>query len=649
MSVVRHPILACVIVTFCFALVPNAQAAVALDSTAASLAWAICWGGQGHENAMASAVDSDGNTFVAGTTTSSDLPVPNGFDTTQNGSTDDFVAKFTPDGQLAWATYLGGTRPDSWIRVAVDGQGNVVVAGETRSTDFPTLNAFQSALDGGQDAYVAKFTADGDLLWSTFLGGDGWDYARGLAIDGSGTIIISGASGSTNFPGRDEPISTHGAYDGLVAKLSSDGDLVWSALIGGSDYEMLEFVWVDRSGFILASGYTRSSDFTPVHGFQKTFGGGSDPDFQVDGLVVRLNPAGHVMWSSYFGGSGNEFVMDSRLDPAGNLYIAGVSDSPDLPGVDPAVSTYGGGVGVDNAGDAFAAKITRQGRLIWTTYLGGAGNEQINSIALLPNGNLLVAGETDSQEWPEPRTYASELDAFAATIARDGAPMWVRLFEGAGNDSATRALADDVGNVYLAGTTEGKGFPICEGPPSTYGGGTNLFVMKVSSSGDVIWSSITGGTGDEYCGPVVRDGRGSLIVVGRTLSEDFPWTASFLGGSGGGSDVVVMKVDDPDSLPIAYGTTASPRPNGAPTFTFKMQPGIVKPRICFSTSPDFSAEVKARFVPLKRTATSWKPGNGRWKALQRFAGEGTLYWRIEGKNWEGRIVYSQTLEAIPAP
>jgi len=658
MNIARYFIVASVALVFCFALVANAGAAVTLDSTAPTLAWVDCWGGYYTENRPVIVVDDGGNVYVAGVTQSHDLTVVDGYDMTyhdvgENAAYgDDFVAKLTPDGQMAWSTFFGGSGREGRVQIAIDSGGNLLLAGTTTSADFPMLHASQSAIGGGQDIYIAEFTTGGALLRSTLLGGSGNDSPSCLAVDKSGAIFIAGYSSSSNFPGRSRTLSSAGGDDGLVAKLTSDGKLIWSALLGGSADEGISSLLVSPLGSVTVAGYAQSDDFHTVHGFQPTFGGGIFEGMGGgDSFVARLNPAGHVVWSSYYGGNGNDTIYDVRLDGSDNLYIAGESNSSDLPGVDPAKASYGGGVSWPEGGDGFVAKITKQGKLLWTTYLGGAYDDGIYSFGFLPSGDLFAAGYSYSQDWPSPGANAGgpgSSDIMAAEITPDGSPVWIKLIGGTGDDDALSVMVDDVGNVYVVGRAHKDGFPVFGAFPPTSGKFYAVALMRLTSSGDIVWSSLLGGL-DQQPRALAFDGRGSLVVAGLTGSVDFPATNSWRTNPGYYSDVFIFKVDNSDSLPLSYGTTPASSANGAPTFTFKMQPGIVKPRIRFSTSPDFSGTGKIKSAPLKRTATSWKPSKGQWRVLQRFAGEGSLYWRIEGKSREGRTVYSETLSVTPAP
>jgi len=242
-----------------------------------SLLWSSYLGGTASEGANRVAVQS-GNAYIIGSTTSSDFPTTGGFDTSLGGLKDAFVAKVTGGGSLAWSSYLGGSGLDDGYGIAVDGLGDVFVTGETASSDFPAAGGFQTIYGGGTaDGFVARINSAGSLLWSSYLGGSGYDYGDSIAVDGSGDAYVTGETGSTNFPtsgGFDTSLG--GTQDAFVAKVSAAGALVWSSYLGGSAGDVGWGIAVDGSGDLLVTGYTTSTNFPVSGGFDTTHGGYAD-------------------------------------------------------------------------------------------------------------------------------------------------------------------------------------------------------------------------------------------------------------------------------------------------------------------------------------------------------------------------------------
>jgi uncharacterized protein (TIGR03382 family) len=198
-------------------------------NTGGSLAWSSFLGGSDSEVGRDVAVDGSGNVYVTGVTESADFPTPGGFDATRGGPQDAFVTKVNANGQsLAWSSYLGGLGTDEGYGIAVDGSGNVYVTGRTSSTDFPTPGGFDTTFGGNNyyDAFVTKVNANGQsLAWSSYLGGSARDEGRGIAVDGSGNVYVTGVTESTDFPatGGFDTTFGGGTSDAFVVKIAGGG------------------------------------------------------------------------------------------------------------------------------------------------------------------------------------------------------------------------------------------------------------------------------------------------------------------------------------------------------------------------------------------------------------------------------------------
>jgi hypothetical protein len=170
-------------------------------------------GGSSGDVGSGVASDEGGNTYVTGWTQSSDFPTPKGYDTTYNGGDDAFVSRFSASGHLLWSTYLGGGNLDrAYELIMADRPRGIYVIGRTQSGDFPTMDAYDPSHNGSDDVFISRYGPSGSLLWSTYLGGSDWDEGSGIAADGSGDIYATGFTYSTDFP-------TPGGYD-----ITLDGD-----------------------------------------------------------------------------------------------------------------------------------------------------------------------------------------------------------------------------------------------------------------------------------------------------------------------------------------------------------------------------------------------------------------------------------------
>ena len=234
-------------------------------------------GGSGSEYYSSITVDGDGNALVTGSTSSSDFPLLNAFQPSNSGETDVFVTKIASDGTVVYSTYLGGSGYEYDSSITVDGDGNALVTGSTSSSDFPLLNAFQPSFGGEKDVFVTKIASDGTVVYSTYLGGSGYEYGYSITVDGDGNALVTGLTYSSDFPllNAFQP-SISGEEDVFVTKIASDGTVVYSTYLGGSGSEYGLSITVDGDGNALVTGLTYSSDFPLLNAFQPSNSGGAD-------------------------------------------------------------------------------------------------------------------------------------------------------------------------------------------------------------------------------------------------------------------------------------------------------------------------------------------------------------------------------------
>jgi hypothetical protein len=313
-----------------------------LSPDGASLVYSTYWGGSLDDVGTGIAVDSNGNAYLSGYTESSGFPVSSGaFQSTYGGGAHNgFVVKFSPGGaQLGYSTLLGGSRDDYIYAIAVDSAGDAYVTGSTNSTNFPTLNAFQPNFSGGQcggntfpcfDAFAAKLNPAGSaLLFSTYLGGTGSDYGKAIALDRSANAYITGYTTSKNFPTTSGAFEQAfgGAYDVFVTKLNSSGStLGYSTYLGGSGTQVAYGIAVDSNGSAYTTGYNYGGNFPTANPVQAQNAG------YYDAFVSVLDPTGSfLIFSTYLGGTQDDFGSGIALDPSGNVYVAGATFSTDFP------------------------------------------------------------------------------------------------------------------------------------------------------------------------------------------------------------------------------------------------------------------------------------------------------------------------------
>ena len=291
-------------------------------------------GGSGADTANGIAVDTSGNSYVVGDTTSMNFPAT-GFQTANHGSQDAFVAKLSSNGeQLLFGTYLGGAGNDHGGAVAVDSSGSVYVTGNTWSSNFPVENAFQSTIAGPCSAYIARLSSSGNsLMFSTYLGGSGCtmsypETGQGIALDAQGDAYVAGVTSSGDFPllNAVQP-QLLGSTDAFVTKVNSSGSLLFSTFMGGSGVDVGNAIALDASGAVYVAGYTYSSDFPVTTGAVQTANAGS-----CDAFLFKLSPTGDtLLYATYLGGSGNDTASGVAVDASGNVYFGGWTLSSNFP------------------------------------------------------------------------------------------------------------------------------------------------------------------------------------------------------------------------------------------------------------------------------------------------------------------------------
>ncbi len=419
-----------------------------------SLVWATYLGGMGDDRAFGIALDAAGEVVVTGWTQSVNFPVASAYQSSLRADSgqDAFVAKINAAGNaLVFSTYLGGSGWDTASAVALDSQGNVYIAGDTQSHDFPVLAPLQALNQGQQNAFVAEFSATGSLEWATYLGGNSLDHAAGVAVDTGGNVYVAGSTWSTAFPVKNAYQATnHGGQDAFVAKIAAGGgSLVFSTYLGGSGsanspVEGAVGVGVDASGDVYVGGTTNSMDFPVAQPLQGAHAYGTDL------FLTEFNPQGSaLLYSTYLGGSSYDYAHAFLLDAGGNAYIAGQTLSTDLPMVNPYQAAPAGML------DGFVIKMNPTGTAMTTaTYLGGALNDVVNALGVDHWGDLYLAGQTASSNFPGAVLLGGAtglVNAFVSSIAGPGdhTAFLDRLYQGFFNRAP-----DPSGEAYWAGTID---------------------------------------------------------------------------------------------------------------------------------------------------------------------------------------------------
>ncbi len=490
-------------------------------------------GGSGGDNGLGIAVDSSGNVYVTGSTNSTNFPTMSPHQSANGegvGGTA-FVTKFNASGSaLVYSTYLGGSNgSDVGNGIAVDSSGNVYVTGRTTSTNFPTVNQFQFTNGGGVKgtAFVTKLDASGSFLaYSTYLGGTGGDAGNGIAVDSSGNAYVTGSTGSVDFPTMNPFQLRNGeataGSTAFVTKFNASGSaLVYSTYLGGTYMagaltagDTGYGIAVDSGGNAYVTGNTRSQGFPTMNPFQSYNKGGNGNAF-----VTEFNPTGSALvYSTYLGGSGGDSGLGIAVDSSGNAYVTGSTSSTNFPTKNPLKS--GSGVSADD-GDAFVVKInTASSAVVYSTYLGGSGNDGGVGIAVDSSGNAYIIGDTSSTDFPTMNplqpAYGGNSDAFVTELSASGSFLvYSTYLGGSGVENGAGIAVDSSGNVYVTGGTDSTNFPTMNPLQPAYGGNGDAFVAKFAAQSGATASMVPSSL--DFGSAPVGIARGSQsIALGST-------------------------------------------------------------------------------------------------------------------------------------
>ena len=460
------------------------------------LVYATYFGGSGSEAGAALAVDRSGDAYLAGSTSSLDLPTtPGALLTAGSPGGMGFVVKLDSSGtRAAYATYIGGASGVTLTGIAVDSAGGAVVTGYSSSPFPATPGAYQTA---GATGFVLKLSAAGDRI----------DFASvfparpaALALDAAASVYVTGSTGPAfaTTPGAAQPRIGGGCAgpscsDAFLLKLSADGaKAVYASFLGGSAEDVARAVAVDSAGQAYLTGDTASSDFPSTSGAAQPKAGGprlnDGSQWFGDAFVAKFDPSGgKLIYATYLGGSKADRGTGIAVDSLGGAYVAGATTSSDFPVTAGAYQTrYGGGPDyVDVAGDAFAVKLDATGRVAYSTYLGGKGRDSAAAIALDSAGRAYLAGVSESTDFPTTAGAIPNCRAggpFVAVLDPNGAGLVSSTgVAGIGFDTAAAMALGPSDAVYLAGTAQSLAFFSTPGAVQKKfaGGDADAFVARL--------------------------------------------------------------------------------------------------------------------------------------------------------------------------
>lgn len=576
------------------------------------LSYSTYLGGSDIDSANAITVSSDGSAFIAGETDSLNFPTVHALQPERGGpfdfADDAFVSKISPDGStLFYSTYLGGGREDRASGIAVDTFGNAYVTGTTISVDFPASIGSADPNCGNDthcdadvnngavksDAFATKLNPEGSaIVYSTFISHIGPlinpgpppvfsganDRGFAIAVDLNGNAYVTGA---TDYADDTGPFFGGPGDDVFVVKINAKGTgYSFFGDFGGTSDDEGFGIGVDPAGNTYVTGVTYSANY-PVSGgaFQPALAG------DADAFLMKIDPtqpvATSILYSTFLGGTARDQGNGIAVDPLGNAYIAGMTNSTAFP---PAVACTLDGLGICR-GDVFAAKFdpTQAGAasLIYSTLVGGTGADFGAGIALDTATNAYVTGYTNSTNFPslgvpfQPEYGGGNTDAFVFKLDPTGTSLVYSSYLGGSNAEEGKGVAVDVnGNAYVGGQTCSVDFPTARPLQPTPGGNCDAFVAKVRVGPDINLSTATLTFGSQAVGTtslpqtvtITSIGDAALNITGVAITGNFAIQTDTCSGAS-------LTVDQTCTVSVTFAPTSSGPKTGNVTFTDNVAPG----------------------------------------------------------------------------
>lgn len=465
------------------------------------------------------------------------------------------------DPVISWATYYGGSDVEEVYKLKSSGNGHLYVTGITQSTgNIATTGSFQQVLNGSYDAFVASISGNGQMEWATYFGGSGEDYAFSLASDVLGNVLITGATSSNSgiaTAASHQPVyagdSTFVVGDAFLAKFNENGQLLWSTYFGGNQAECSNAVITDADNNIYIAGYTMSDNNMATPGSYKssiaTVPLGPPPP---DAFLAKFSPAGQLIWSTYFGGTGNDFINAMDIDDLNNIYVAGETSSMNISTPGSYQTSYGGGTS-----DAFITRFNGNGFPDWCTYFGGSNYEHATDIVKDKSNGLYLSGSSYGSDRITTLGAHQEFsggggaDGFLSRFDINGQIDWSTFLGGNGFDQINGLAADTLNNVFATGFTTSTNNMLQapgSGKRQFIAGVTQPdgFINKFNQTGQRLWGSYYPGNAKS----VDCAGMNSIYVASYTLIPNLATPGTHQLNNNGAGDILIAQIGDDTTVAI---------------------------------------------------------------------------------------------------
>jgi hypothetical protein len=497
--------------------------------------WCTYFGGEKIDISVSVKGDTSGNVYIGGYTSSTaNIATAGAYQTSFNGTGYDvFLAKFSNDGILIWATYFGGTSNENLTGMTVTRNGSIALVGQTQSDNgIATSGAFQNTFGGNADGFVTLFGSTGNLIWSSYFGGITSDYFSAVSEDVSGDLLILGSSNSTtvfNYPGVHQS-TIGGNTDAILLKVSSLGALKWATYYGGTLSENGYGICTDLANNIYIVGTTESTGSIVVgNAFQMVLSGTQDA------FVAKFSTNGQQIFGTYFGGANIDFPRDININLDGNICFAGYTYSTTgFPLKNAYKSNF---TSVTNHG--FVSMMDTAGNLLWSTLFGGELQNILIGSSIDKLGNVYFTGYTTSKTEIATTgafqdTIKLNYDAFFGSFDKAGNLNWSTYFGGSKFEYAWKPYVDKNQNLFVFGYTNSDSLSFGTTIHQRAMDGTfETFLLKMAldtNSGALANNTI--GNNQTLCGTSIANDLIGSSPSGGSGSYTYTWLQSSTGLSG---------------------------------------------------------------------------------------------------------------------
>ena len=531
--------------------------------------WGTYYGGGASDYSNGVRCDAQNNVYISGyTLNSSNIATSGTYQNTIGGSYDAYLVKFDGNGARVWGTYFGGNSVETSYCIHISAQGAIYICGDTFSTSgVASVGAHQTSYGGGiDDAYLAKFDRNGQLLWATYYGGTLHDIAADITTDNNSNVLMCGHSESSNNIATNSAYQNFqsGQYDAYVVKFDSNGVRQWGTYYGDQDVEEAWCIACDNNNFIYITGFTASTSNIATNGAHQTvYGGGLK-----DAYIAKFNSTGSsLVWATYYGGSGDDAGTGIVYDNPGMLLVSGNCTSTNN-----IASTGAWQSAPGSADDGFILKLSTNGVRQWGTYFGGNNVDYIEEIWRTSNSEMIVCGSTISTNvmstanaWQPNNSSPNNYDSYFARFSSSGMMQLGTFYGGSLQDNGHGMALNSTGQLYITGETYSSDSIASQGAfMTTYNSGGDAFLGKfclspeplVSPSGvnticDSTGLTLTASTG--YSTYSWSDGTSndSLIIPANSASGTYYYTVTVtdLFGCTGTSDTTTINIDICNAVP----------------------------------------------------------------------------------------------------